>query len=293
MNGGSFVGRYEWEALPVALAFSGLIIIELASTRRRASAALMGVILLLTLLESWAIATSRSDAFSFVANGWDPAAYLGWWGRLDPSPVLNYFGGEWVNARNLWGLATIGALATAVILALARLLGGKTKFSRLSTVAIAVALLCWGMALVSPFLLPAPLHYIASDLGPHPFPIPSQAIIVNGPRRQATVLSGPNLGVLPGRYRITVAYSLIDPKLGSTYFDVTETAANGKVTTTIAVPLPLSSVVTRKVIEINVTKSGSMSAILTWHGSGRLKVQSVTFAKIVTCRVVECQGNWL
>lgn len=293
MNGGSFVGRYEWEALPLALAFAGLLIIELVTLRRRAAAGVIGVLFLLAILESWALVTSRSDALSFIANGWDPATYLGWWGRLDPSPILNYFNGEWGNARNLWGLGALVALALAAALALARLLGGGMRLTRISVVALLTALLCWGMALASPFLLPPPIHYAASDLGPFPLPVPSRGITVSGPGHGGTILSGPNLDVLPGLYRVTVAYSLTDPLPHSATFEVQVEGVRGQNMSATHLLLSSSPATTKESVELNVVAPGPLSVNLTWHGSGRLTVRSVTVAKVSTCHIVECQGGWL
>ena len=293
MAGGSFVGRYEWEALPLALTFGGLVLMELATTRRRAAAGVVGVLFVLTLLESWALLTSRPDEISFIANGWDPAAYLGWWGRLDPSPILNYSSGVWVNARSLWGLGALIALTSAAALTFARLLGGGVRLARTSAAVLLAALLCWGMALASPFLLPTPLRYAASDLGPLPLPLPSGALTVDSPGRQRTILSGPNVVVLPGRYRITVVYELNDSSPHLATFKVLERGALGRSSAAVFLHRPSPPTKTRQSVELNVTSPGQMSAILRWRGSGRLTVWSVTIAKIATCHIVECQGGWL
>ena len=293
MAGGSFVGRYEWEALPLALAFGGLYLVELATTRRRATVVIVGAILLLGLIESWAIFTSRPSALSFITNGWDPSAYLGWWGRIDPSPILNYFNGEWSNARNLWGLGALAALTLATTLILARLVGGKERLVRISLVAIPTALVCWGMTLTSPFLLPTPIHYAASDLGPLPLPIPSRSITVDRPGHQGTIISGPKLEVLPGRYHVTIDYSLIDPGPHSATFEVSERPPSSQQSVAVRKFLPSSISMTQESLDLEVIAPGSMSVTLPWHGTGRLTVWSVTFAKIETCHVVECQGGLL
>jgi len=294
MSGGSFVGRYEWEALPLALAFGGLLLIELARSRSRAVAGVVTVLILFAALESWALIISRPTAASFISGAWDPAADLGWWGRLDPSPILNFSSGEWSNARNLWGLGTLMALALAAALTSARLLHGKRLLARQSVVLVLTALLCWGMALASPFLLPAtPLRYAASDLGPLPLPVPSRAITVDGPGHQGTILSGPNVEVLPGRYRVTVIYNLNDSSTHSANFRVFERGASSQRSATASLVRSSSPRATRQSVKLNVTKAGQLSVRLKWRGSGRLTVWSVTIAKVATCHVVECQGGLL
>ena len=292
MDGGSFVGRYEWEALALALAFGGMFLTELAVLRRRATTVVVGILLLLAILESSALFASRSNALSFISNGWDPVTYLGWWGRFDPSPILNYLSGEWANARNIWGLGTLVALFLVAAFALVRLIdGGGFRLTRIAIATSMTALLCWDMAISSPFLLPQPIQYAGSDLGPIPLPVPSRAITVDGSGHHGPIISGPNLEVLPGRYRVTVAYSLINPSSRSATFEVLEKSAKGNQSSTFHLLLPSSTTTTHKYVELNVATPGHISVALTWRGSGRLSVMSVVFRKIATCYVVECQGN--
>ncbi len=293
MAGGSFVGRYEWEALPLALAFGGLALVELAASRRRAAFVVIGTLFALAVFESWALFYSRSDAISFSASGWDPATYFGWWGRLDPSPILNYMNGEWTNARNLWGLGTLVALTLATSLVLGRVFGGGKRLIQYSMMIFLAAFLCWGMTITSPFVLPSPMQYAASDLGPLPLPIPSRSITVNGPDHQGTIISGPLLDVLPGRYRVDIVYRLNDNFPRSAIFELREESNSDKEQADTHRTLPRSISATQKSLVINVTKPGDLSAILTWRGTGRLTVKSVTFNKIATCHVVGCQGGLL
>jgi hypothetical protein len=293
MTGGSFIGRYEWEALPLALAFGGLLLIESFHSRRRATAALFGGLFFLGLLESWAVFTSRPNAVSFSANAFDPAAYLGWWGRLDPSPILNYLNGEWSNARNLWGLGVLIALTLAAILSLTRLLGGTKRTTQVSVGALLVAVLCWIMTLTSPFLLPTPILYAASDLGPRPLPVPARAISIDGPGHEGTILSGPNLDVLPGRYSVTIVYRWTDAAPHSATFEVREVGVPGHSVVVNGRLLPPARSNQSKSVDLDVTVPGSISVLFTWRGTGRLTITSVRIAKVATCHVVECQGSWI
>lgn len=303
MAGGSFVGRYEWEALPLALLFGGLFLIELFAKHRNAGAGVIGILFVLALLEWWALFTSRSDSQSFISNGWDPASYLGWWGRLDPSPILNYVNSEWespifsyvhnewTNARNLWGLGALVALTLTVGLILVRLVDGNKRLTRFSMTTLFIAVSCWVMALASPFMLPTPLQYAASDLGATPLPVPSGAITVVGSGHSGVLLAGPKLEVLPGRYRVTVKYSLIDHSKHSAIFGVHEQSSVDEISTTNQEFLPISHKVTQRSLDLQVAAAGALSVSLTWHGSGRISVSTVTFSKIASCHVVECQGG--
>jgi hypothetical protein len=293
MAGGSFVGRYQWEALPLALAFAALLLLDMSSLRPRAAKVIVSILILLALAQSWALFTSRPNAASFLTNGWDPASYLGWWGRLDPSPLLNNFSGEWSNARNLWGLGVLLLLVLAATLAIAVVLGGRKYLARISLGTLFFAMFCWVMALTSPFLLPTPVVLAASDLGPLPLPIPATAITVSGPGHQGTVLSGRIMKVLPGRYDVTIDYDMTDSSGHAARFEVRQASNSSHRSQSIYVFLAPTTAMTSKTVAMDVSTSGKISARLSWNGTGHLTIRSVTIAKVATCRVVECQGGWL
>jgi hypothetical protein len=153
--------------------------------------------------------------------------------------------------------------------------------------------LCWVMTLTSPFLLPTPFIFAASDLGPLPLPVPSRAITVNGPGHEGTIISGPHLALLPGRYLITVKYEMTDASSHAARFQVRVVEVSKRTSQTTRVMLTPSTTLRKTVVELNVTTPEQMSTLLTWRGSGHLTVASVKIAKVATCRVVECQGGWL
>ena len=293
MAGGSFVGRYEWESLPLALAFGGLFLVEIVQSRRRVVRWLVGVFSALAVLEAWALIASRPDATSFMANGWDPAAYVGWWGRLDPSPILNYFNGEWSNARNLWGLGAVLAVALAATLYLNRLATSVRRHTRVLTSLVVISISCWAMALGSPFLLPTPLMFAGSDLGPLPLPVPSRALTVDGPGHQGVLLSSPPIPILPGRYRVSIDYRLMDRTSHQATFEVHAIGSLGARVTVARIPLP--STPTRSVhsYDFDVKGPEKIYMNLTWRGRGPFTVVSIVITKVATCHVVECQGGWL
>ena len=234
---------------------------------------------------------SRPDATSFMASAWDPAAEVGWWGRLDPSPILNFFNGEWSNARNLWGLGALIALVLAAALYLVRLAGNLKGHSRFIIALLLAFILCWAMALGSPFLLPSPQRYAGSDLGPLPLPVPSRALTVDGPGHEGALLSGPHLAVLSGRYRVSVDYTVEGPLAppsdlrGSGDWRPWTEFYGGPVL------LPSAPRTSNRSFEFNVKGPGHLSVNLTWRGTGLLTVKSVVIAKVATCHVVGCQGG--
>ncbi len=129
-TGGSFNGRYEWPLVPLALAFCALYVIDLWRVRRATVPLIVGIAAVLSVFEAVPIILGEHLYYSQIP--WDPISYRGWWGGLDPSPVLGYLpaaqifnlpiltpgGGSgipaflpgtipWGNARDLWGLACV------------------------------------------------------------------------------------------------------------------------------------------------------------------------------------------
>lgn len=95
-GGGSFIGRFGWPALPVVLAFACLYLLELWKVRHRAAAFIAAALGCLYALQ--ALPFLRDEHIYSNHFAWDPASYTGWWGGLDPSPILGYIGGMEVSA---------------------------------------------------------------------------------------------------------------------------------------------------------------------------------------------------
>lgn len=155
-GGYSFVGRFEWPALPALLAFAGLFLIELWQKRRTAailiSAATGGIFVI------QAIPIVRNE-FLYYNNSlsWDPATYGGWWGRPDPSPILGYIGlPQLSNSRTTWGLCCVLLLSAALVVALVQLVKAHSwRWLRsIGVVALAVIALTFGLTLSASGLRP-------------------------------------------------------------------------------------------------------------------------------------------
>ncbi len=292
MSGASFIGRYEWEVLPVLLAFAGIFLVRLGANRIRAAASLIVVIGAFTAFEIGSVVTNRPTPFSFISNNWDPASYLGWWGRLDPSPILNYLNHEWGNARNVWGVACLVLLIAAALAGLYLLEHRARRGARtLLALLIVAAASAWVVELRSPFLLPFPVTYAASDLGPFPLPVPAGDITVTGPSSRGTIMSGPNYPVIPGRYEVTITYRLADEKRNVAVARATLKVASR--TTTLRTAALTSGPEHREALIVTVRQPGALSLNVAWHGSGTLDVSTVEIAKIASCNVVNCQGGIL
>ena len=90
-GGGSLAGRFQWPTLPLLLGFAGLFLLELWRVRRRATGAV--VVGIGALFAMQLVPIVRNEHILYNQIGWDPITYTGWWGGLDPSPVLGYIGG--------------------------------------------------------------------------------------------------------------------------------------------------------------------------------------------------------
>lgn len=85
-GGYSFVGRFQWPTLPVLLAIAGLYLLDL--WRERRTAAIVGTVVSGGLFVVQFVPILRMEYIYYNVASWDPATYAGWWGGLDPSPVL-------------------------------------------------------------------------------------------------------------------------------------------------------------------------------------------------------------
>jgi hypothetical protein len=111
-GGYSFVGRFQWPTLPILLSFAGLWLLETWKIRKALVAVLVGVIVLSYVLQL--VPILRGEHVYYNGSGWDPQTYVGWWGGLDPSPILGYIG------RNVFSNARVdlGAVTAVLVCAL-------------------------------------------------------------------------------------------------------------------------------------------------------------------------------
>jgi hypothetical protein len=111
-GGYSFIGRFQWPALPLLLAFAGLYLIELWRTRTKVATVVSLIIVGIFAIQLVPIV--RGEHAYYNVPGWDPSTYSGWWGSLDPSPVLGYIGLPALeNWRLVWSLSLVVVLCAA------------------------------------------------------------------------------------------------------------------------------------------------------------------------------------
>jgi hypothetical protein len=155
-GGYSFVGRFQWPTLPLLLAFAGLYLIDLWQKRRTAailvSAATGGIFVI------QAIPIVRNEFFYYYNTlSWDPSTYGGWWGSLDPSPILGYIGlPQFADLRNVWGLCCVVLLCAALVVALVQAVNAQPwRWLRaIGVAALALIVLTFGLTLPASGLRP-------------------------------------------------------------------------------------------------------------------------------------------
>jgi hypothetical protein len=126
-GGYSFVGRFQWPVLPILLAFAGLYIIRLWQVRPTAVIGVVAVSLVIFLLQ-FLLILHREHVYYNLA-GWDPLSYAGWWGGLDPSPVLGLIGTDiYDNSRVDWGIVCVVAIGCLIVYALVQAAKQSPRF---------------------------------------------------------------------------------------------------------------------------------------------------------------------
>jgi hypothetical protein len=302
-GGGSLAGRFQWPTLPLLLGFAGLFLLELWRVRRRATEAVVVGIGALFALQLVPIV--RNEHVLYNQIGWDPITYTGWWGGLDPSPVLGYIGGvtlhdlvppatkltgiagtiattdPWGNARALWGLACLVLVAVTSVYVLVHLLNRPSRL-RLPIIGAAAGgiVLTLVMALSSSYLLPSPVTFMASQLPLTAGAPQGTAVVVSGSSRSGPVVQGPYWRVLPGTYVATINYQLTsgDRRAASgSVLLVTRPPAQGVITLASGyLPADRS---TRQLL-FTVHQTGLLVIRASWNGSGRLRVDGFVLEKL-------------
>ena len=307
-TGGSFAGRYEWTLVPLLLGFAALYLIDLWRVRRALVGLLIGAGVVLSAIESVPIVLNEHLYYSQVP--WDPIAYRGWWGGLDPSPVLGYLPGAeiynvplwtpgggsgipvylpgtipWGNARNLWGLACIVLLASAVLwclVAMARAPGQPRPRLRRTVPAamLAAASACLALTLTAPVLPPAPVTFVAASLASQTGTRVGTAVVAQGPGQVGYVGLGPYWELLPGKYVFTITYSLSGSTSGAAAGQVVgiEKPPDGSVATLQSSPLSVTATSSRHPFVL--TRPDEVAARVGFLGIGTLKVTSISLAKV-------------
>lgn len=311
-GGGSFVGRFQWPALPIMLAFAGLFLIQL--WRVRSSATVLGVLFVIFTSYALQAVPILKDEHAYLNHfGWDPITYTGWWGGLDPSPVLGYIGGvtvpsvlrqftfggplgfvgatsPWGNARIEWGLACVVLVCATLTYCLVYLL----RSYRMRLVVIGGALggiaLTLAMTLSSPALLPPPAVFGATSMLISHGKLSGTSVVATGSAERGLMIQGPYWQVLPGQYEAIIKYRLNDPEPAAAVLIVQliTKPPEGGIVQLNSVDLPEAQ--TSLAVPFLVSSAGQLVLSVYWHGSGIFVVSSITLAKSSSKPTVRATG---
>jgi hypothetical protein len=314
-TGGSFAGRYEWTLVPLLVGFAALYLIDLWRVRKALVAVVIGAGAALSVIEAVPVVLNEHLYYSQVP--WDPAAYRGWWGGLDPSPVLGYLPGAeiynvslwtpgggsgipaylpgtipWGNARDLWGLACVLLLAAAVLYCLVAMVRAPEQGprrpgdqpprrirARIPGALLGGASVCLALTLTSPILPPAPVTFAAASLASQAGARVGTAVVARGPDQAGDVVLGPFWELLPGRYVFTIRYVLHSiPE--AAYGEVVgiERPPGGKVTVLQSSPLSVTATSSRHPFVL--TRPDEVAARVRFGGFGTVEVESISLAKV-------------
>ena len=303
-GGGGFIGRFDWPVLPVLLAFASLYLVDLWKIRNRATRYLVAIIALLYVVQIIPFVLDEHSYFNHFA--WDPARYAGWWGSLDPSPILGYIGGvsvwdvmgvatngptpsgivgvisyvsPWGNWRVLWGLATMLLIGATAVYVLLKLVNRPLRI-RLPVVALLSAgVVTFASTLLSPVLLPAVVTFNPSTFLSQVGAQQGKTRVAIGAADHGAVALGPYWSLLPGRYEATIAYHLRDR------------SPNVALVSIVAITKPptrglallsqrwLSEGHDGSSLTFSIPKTANVVISVQWNGSGKLQVNNVMLAK--------------
>ncbi len=302
-GGGSLIGRFQWPTLPLLLAFAGLYLLELWPRRTRVAAVLVGSVGLLAVVQF--VPILRNEHILYNQIGWDPITYTGWWGGLDPSPVLGYIGGvrltdivppatrltgiagtiagtdPWANPRALWGLSCLVLGWATGFYLLVRLLDRPARINlRLVAAALGGIVITLIMTLSTAVLAPSPVTFAAARFPITRGTVRGTSVVVTGAHEDGTVVLGPYWQLQPGRYSATVSYRLADrhPDAASmTVLLVTRPPTAGIVTLAGSRLPPGRGSWT---VPFTIHGPGELVTRTAWSGSGTLQVGSIVLKKL-------------
>jgi hypothetical protein len=272
------------------LAFAGLTLLQLARVRRRAFVVITAVLVAVTIIE-WIPVLANSHLYYNVGE-WDPSAYTGWWGFLDPfSPILGDFTRPWNavwHGDRVWlSVVFVALVSAAVVYAVARLgrdpaPEGAGRRARIPAPAVGavVGIVAVGLAtvLAAP-PLPAAAVYPASTLPSSVGTIVNGARVVQGPSPPGVLVFGPSLLVQPGRYTASFRYSLQDP--ATQLADVAISASPTSPALTVArIHLESTHSLSTATVPFSIKASGYLQLRVFWSGTGRLMVTTVTLRTV-------------
>ena len=301
-GGGSFIGRFMWPTVPLLLILAGIYLVRLWDVRPRLVVGIGVVGALLFVVQALPVLRDQHRYFNQVA--WDPVRYAGWWGGLDPSPVLGYLGHTtlssylsvasnaptsvpawvgtahpWANARNLWGTGCVLALAALAVYVLVHLVRKPMALNArwlgiLGGTVLVTLVATWH----SSALLPGPATWTATSFLSETGTVHGTSRVVTASSGAGAVVLGPYWTLLPGRYRATVYYTVSGRQPERSQMTVTAITKPPDQGLETLASVPLTAASTRSA-SFTVTQPETVVVSVRWNGGGYLRVDRVGLAK--------------
>jgi hypothetical protein len=257
---GSLAGRFMWTALPVLVAWTGVVLARW-QTARRLLWAPMVVVAGVWVYQAVPILDGSHSYFT-LAPPWDPSSWPGWWPGFDR--VLPQFD----QVGRYLGTPAIALAVVLAALAIFLLAAGQTgpPHHRAKTSAAAVGvlgvLIVAALVVVKPLAPTTTLSYDAAQVG---------APVIGGAQPGAS--PAVNLqGVLPGTYVLTLAYRLVGPAASGTMV-VSCTSSTGAPPQNRATALPLGQRSAQ--VTIRCHDAGDVATQFQVAAHSELRVQSL------------------
>jgi hypothetical protein len=274
-GGTSLLGRFQWAACPVLLAFAGLCLLKLFEQRR--SAAVVVTLLIVGLYVGQLVPILNHDHgyYNQVGSILVPPGG-GWWGPINHFlPSFNQLTAAWSSPRVLWGVLCLVAIAASVVACVVRLLAPPARKG--------ATLLAGAAVVVTAILTAASAAQVMAPLTFYPKQMPSQvghlvgrARIVTGGQSQGALTFGPGWIFPPGRYEATISYRLDDPSQQAAPADVTLANLSPSTHAVTVLHTYLSpSAHGSKELSFSVPARRELFVRVFWMGTGTLLVSSL------------------
>jgi hypothetical protein len=274
-GGTSFLGRFQWAAAPVLLAFAGLYLLKLFKQRR--SAAVIVSLLIVGLYVGQLVPILNHDHvyYNQVGSTLDPTGG-GWWGPINHFlPGFNQLTAAWSSPRVLWGVLCLVAIAGLVVTCSVRLLAPPERKG--------TTLLAGAAVVVTAIFTAASAAQVMAPQTFYPKQMPSQVghvvgrgRVVTGSQSRGALMFGPGWTFPPGQYEATISYRLDDPSQHAAPADVTldNLSPSTHAVTVLHTYLSPSALGSKK-LSFSVPAGRYLFVRVFWSGTGTLLVNSL------------------
>jgi hypothetical protein len=275
-GGTSFVGRFQWSACPVLVAFAGLYLLSLFRRRRVVATVVAVGITAMYVGQLVPILMNDHEYYSYVGVGPQPPGN-GWWGALDQFiPSFNELTQSWISARAFWGVLFLATLCGLILLGLVGLLSNARRFGLVVAATLVVAgALTGGLTGASAAQVMVPQTFSAKGLPSLVGRVVGDSRTVSGEQAHGALIFGPGWALPAGSYRATIHYRLADTDPRAAPVDAILAATPTFPRQVTLTKTFLSSRGRTLSLSFSIPKNRQLFVRVFWHGSGTLTVMAL------------------